>query len=893
MYKRQHLLWELGTSGHSLLLNLGASTLPGALQQRVDDAIKQYREERNPNDLIFRDRSLVNFAVDQDLVYMTTRLAGSDTAFLPFNQGSGGAGKRGGKGNPLNPQGHKTSYLWEDAWQYDNWLDLMGFFTHTEDVVDDDGRKTGERLTIFPRYHQWDAVRKLTALTAAAGVGRNALVEHSAGSGKSNTIAWLAYRLSTLHTAPSEEEMGDEIIAAGHRPDEPYFHKVVVVSDRRVLDRQLRDTIAGFDHTPGSVVKIDRDSEQLRAALEGIEARIIITTLQKFSVISEAVTRLAGSRFAIIVDEAHSSQTGEAAKDLKAVLSGLSGEEALQAAEALEARAEESAADSEDILYQEALARSAVSRGRRDNISYFAFTATPKPKTLQLFGERIVGPDGLEVCEPLHLYSMRQAIEEGFILDVLKNYTTYATYYRLANGLGSEDPEVPKGKAAATLARFVSLHPTNFSQKVEIIVEHFRAVTSHKIGGKAKAMVVTRSRLHAVRYKLAIDKYITDKGYDEIKTLVAFTGSVPDPDIPGSDFTESHMNGFAPDSLPKEFERGEYQVLVVAEKYQTGFDQPLLHTMYVDKLLSGVRAVQTLSRLNRTRLGKNDTFVLDFVNSAEDIQGHFRPFFEQTTAAPTDPNVLYNLRDRILRAAIIHPDEQAAAVKAMMSRDPSRSQSVYALTGPAVERFHEMQDAEEREDTRTAIRDFVRAYAFLGQIVPFTDTALEELYYYCRVLSPLLAGEKDDGGIDVSDAAVLTHLRIELLAECDMSLEPTDVEPLSGMRGGGRGKAAQTPLERLSEVIEHMNERFGMNLGEADAVYFEQQRVHLAGDEDVIQIARNNDFDQFAIVFERMVTESIIERRAANENLFRAFFSDAVFRRMVTEWLAAEVYATV
>jgi len=524
--------------------------------QSVEDAMAQYRSDRNPHDLIFRARTLVHFAVDPHRVAMTTRLAGQDTVFLPFDQGSGGAGNRGTAGNPPSVKGYQTAYLWEQVWQRDAWLDLLGSFVHVED-----GK------VLFPRFHQWHAVRSIVAATYTAGAGVDRLIQHSAGSGKSNTIAWTAHSLSRLHGSD----------------DQPVFDKVVVITDRKVLDRQLQDTVAGLEHTPGTIVRIDEDSKQLRDALTGNAARVIITTLQKFPVVVEIAkkkaaegesTQIVGQRFAVIVDEAHSSTSGDSVSQLKKVLGGGA---ALAEAEAHEAAAE--------TAYEPdaALLASAQNRGKQSNLSFFAFTATPKPKTLETFGE--VSPDGLK--RPFHTYSMRQAIAEGFILDVLASYTTYGVYYKLANAHPRNDPELESSKGRAALARFASLHPYQLDAKAEVIIEHFRQKSAGKIDGQAKAMVVTRSRLHAVRTKQALDAYITKKGYSTgdrpLRTLVAFSGTVVDPEAPDVPLTETGMNGFPESQLPKRFHGDEYQVLVVAEKYQTGFDEPLLHTMYVDK----------------------------------------------------------------------------------------------------------------------------------------------------------------------------------------------------------------------------------------------------------------------------------------------------------------------
>lgn len=877
-------------------------------QQTVQHAMRQYQKDRTPADLIFRGRAVVHFAVDPHQVYMTTRLAGEKTRFLPFNQGSGGAGCKGGAGNPHNPTGYDTAYLWERVWQRDAWLGLLGGFVHVEDVRDEDGKKTGQRRTLFPRFHQWHAVQALLQATRGAGPGVNRLIEHSAGSGKSNTIAWAAHQLSRLHTPHLEAELTEQIRQSGLSTDQPIFSKVIVITDRVVLDRQLQDTVAGFEHTPGTIVKIDQDSTQLRSALAGNTARVVITTLQKFPVVAEIAAKqgggVAGHRFAVIIDEAHSSTSGDAMKDLKKVLGGRSNgsgtngtrqdtwvtdDEAtdhLTVAEIAEARIEDGSDDATDLI-----AASMTARGSQRNLSFFAFTATPKPKTLELFGETVTGPDGSPVKTAFHLYSMRQAIEEEFILDVLANYTTYDTYYRLANSApGGDDPEVPKGKAAATLARFVSLHPTNLAQKAEIIVEHFRQKTAGKIGGRAKAMVVTRSRLHAVRYKQVIDEYIKAKGYDtgpgSVAALVAFSGTVTDPDNETVTYTEPLMNGFGEAQLPKRFAGDDYQVLIVAEKYQTGFDQPLLHTMYVDKKLAGVRAVQTLSRLNRTHPGKSDTFVLDFANKAEDIQASFEPFFEETTATATDPNLLYNLETTIQQALVIDPDEQAAAVQALLTGGSQNQKTIYANLGPAVTRFINL-DEDDQATFRDALNDYVRAYSFLAQVMPWTDPDLESLYLYGRALLPLLPKAPDDPLPQISDSVLLTHLRTEARGEAEnLSLTAGSTEPGVALPGGGTGKAYQSPLEKLSQLIADMNQRFGMNLTDVDLVWFEQQKLVIEADEHMRVVALNNDRDQFRVVLDKFAEDAIIERHEANGVLFDAFFAKPDFRQMFMDYLA-------
>jgi type I restriction enzyme R subunit len=506
-----------------------------------------------------------------------------------------------------------------------------------------------------------------------------------------------------------------------------------------------------------------------------------------------------------------------------------------------------------------------------------------------LFGERIISATGEPVFVAFHQYSMRQAIEEQYILDVLKNYTTYKTYYKLANSLGSTDLEVPKGKAASALARYASLHPTNLSQKAEIIVEHFRANTATKIDGSAKAMVVTRSRLHAVRYKQAIDAYIAEKNYKDVRTLVAFSGTVYDPDVSGSEYTEHLMNAIKSSAIPEEFAKS-YQVLVVAEKFQTGFDQPLLHTMYVDKKLNGITAVQTLSRLNRIHPDKEDTFILDFVNDAEEIQEAFRPYYEETTAVPTDPNILFNLQQRILDAKIIHKDEMRLAVDGILKATTAGSSALKANTDTAVERWNLLDD-ESKADFKSLCRKYVYAYSFLSQIVPYKNLDLEELYYYTKMLERRLLLGTGGGTVDIDDSVVLTHLRTQITAQnVDLSLSGGSEDPLDPSVSETTGSKKEDDKELLSRLIADLNERFGLNLTDADRIWFEQQQQHYANDPDLMEVARANDYDNFEMHFVPLVADGLIERHEANEDLFKAFFNQPDFQRMMTRALSMSLY---
>jgi type I restriction enzyme R subunit len=854
--------------------------------QNVKDAMKQYRFDRKPNDLIFSKRSLVNFAIDENDVFMTTKLQGASTVFLPFNQGTAGGGNAGGKGNPLDPNGEKTRYFWHEVLQRDNWLRIIGSYVHLAFLVDENtGKKSGEKVIVFPRFHQWHAVESLLSKTLQTGPGVNRLAQHSAGSGKSNTISWLAHRLSVLHTP--HKINSDSIWEKGFAEDESVFDKVIVVTDRRVLDQQLRDTVSSFDHQPGSIVSIREDmgskSGQLVEALKTTASRIIITTIQTFPVIAETAVELKGTRFAVIVDEAHSGQSGDTAKDLKLVLGG-NESDSLEKAEEFDSKNA-----LVDMSFDELLERSLKARGKAENITFFAFTATPRSKTLEMFGERITAPNGEEMFIASHQYSMRQAIEEQYILDVLTNYTTYKTYYRLANNLGSGDLELPKGKAAAALARFASLHPTNLSQKAEIIVEHFRANTAHKINGKAKAMVVTRSRLHAVRYKQAIDNYIKEKNYSDVRTLVAFSGTVFDPDNPSLEYTENSMNPIKGKEIPKEFAKS-YQVLIVAEKFQTGFDQPLLHTMYVDKKLEGIAAVQTLSRLNRINPGKEDTFVLDFANDAEFIRESFKPYYESTTGTPTDPNILFDLKQRILNRNILHVDEIEKAVSGILKGNKEGSSMLKANTDPAVGRWNQL-DEDDKIAFKGDCKKFVSAYSYMGQIVPFSDEELEKLYFYLKMLVRRLLLDDNTGGVDIDDSVVLTHLRTEIASQNeDLSLDQGTEEPLTPAINIHSSTGRMTDSELLSRLIEALNDRFGTNLTEVDRVWFEQQQIHHANNPELKEVAMANDYDNFAMFFEPKIETDLIERHEANEDLFKAFFNQPDFKKMMTDALSRSLY---
>ena len=839
--------------------------------QTIEEARRQYKRDRDPREPIFefKRRTLVHFAVDTESVLMTTRLAGAATHFLPFNKGCDGAA-----GNPPDPAGrtYRTAYLWEEVLQRDSFLDLMARFIHlqTEEKRDDQGRKVRTEAMIFPRYHQLQAVRKLVAAARSEGVGHNYLVEHSAGSGKSNTIGWLTHRLASLHDVANQR----------------VFDSVIVVTDRVVLDQQLQDTIYQFEHKRGVVQRIDESSRQLAEALENA-VPVIITTLQKFPFVSLQLLKLAEERgasgtgtlatrrCAVIIDEAHSSQGGETATDLKEVLGG---EGLLE--EAQKRAAEEGRDDMEELF------RSMAKRGRQANLSFFAFTATPKHKTLAVFGR-----DG----QPSHRYTMRQAIEEEFILDVLKHYTTYATYFKLLKAC-EDDPNVERKKAAQALARFMRLHPHNIAQKTAVMVEHFQTVTRHKIGGRAKAMVVTGSRLEAVRYKQGFDRYIKEKGY-AIKSLVAFSGMVQDDKLAKVTYTEVGMNlGIREKELPEKFATQEYHVLLVAEKYQTGFDQPLLHTMFVDKRLAGLQAVQTLSRLNRIHPFKEDTFVLDFVNDREEIREAFKTYYEGAEMGEqVDPARMYAIKGE-LDASGIYLDEEVERFCVVYFKPKQRQsamdhQAMNAALDPAVSRFSVRQkdNEEEAELWRGKVQAFRNLYGFLSQVIPYQDSDLERLYVFLRHLAAKLPRRRSGPAYQFDDEVRLEYYRLQKISEGSITLQDGDARRLDGPTEVGSGLVRPQPVP-LSQLIDVVNERFGTDFNQADQLFFDQIVEAAMADDGLRQAAAVNPGDKFELVFRNLLERLFVERMDQNEEIFVRFMNDARFQKIVTAWMASEAY---
>jgi len=865
--------------------------------QNWHHAVRQYKEDRDPHAPLFdfKKRALVHFAADPDEIRMTTRLAGEKTHFLPFNRGSHPGEIICGTGNPQHDSGYRTGYFWEDVLRFESFLDILGHFMFLEKKEEkvDDGRGGHRWVTketmIFPRYHQLDAVRQLVATACKEGPGRNYLIQHSAGSGKTNSISWLSHRLASLHDTH----------------DAKIFDCVVVITDRQVLDRQLQDAIYQIEHAQGVVKAIDQDAKQLASALiDG--TKIVITTLQKFPFVLRGLLHVAGAdsqqeatpeekqqaqaweaeiakrRYAVIVDEAHSSQTGETSRELKAILGVTAQSENI-----------EDEPDWEDRLNQVM-----QSRGRQPNLSFFAFTATPKGKTLELFGRK--GAKGLP--EAFHLYSMRQAIEEGFILDVVKNYTTYATYYRLIKAI-EDDPNLPKKKAARALAKFMSLHPHNIEQKTEVIIEHFRQKVRGHLSGRGKAMVVTSSRLHAVRYMQAFERYIAQNKITDVRPLVAFSGTVKDPET-DLEYTEPGMNTdcvsgkpISERQLPERFASLDYQVLLVANKYQTGFDQPLLCAMYVDKRLDGVQAVQTLSRLNRKIPGKENPFVLDFVNKAEDIYRAFKPYYDATSLQEgSDPQQLENLKHDLDAAQVYFWSEVEAFArifyKPLAQQAAQDHAEMLRHLQPAVDRFKTMDDEVKRSEFREKLNGYVNIYSFMSQIIPYGDPALEMLYSFGRFLLPYLPLDRDTERVKISDEVGLQFYRLQRIYSGEIKLREGDPEGVKSPTDVGTGKAKDEKVP-LSEIIKVLNERFGTNFTDEDRFFFEQIREKATANEQVVKRRRANPFDKFQLGLRQLIEDLMIQRMADNDKIVTRYMDDKEFGNAAFAVLSKAIYESI
>ncbi|QDI75225.1 type I restriction endonuclease subunit R [Leisingera aquaemixtae] len=805
--------------------------------QTFKHAEAQYRKDRSPGGeplLTFKRGAIVHFAVDPDNVSMTTRLMNGKTRFLPFNRG-----RDGGAGNPDVPGENRAAYLYKDlpgakaVFSREVLLDLIGRFIHLE-------RSGGKEVLIFPRFQQMDAVRRVLTDARVNGAGQNYLIQHSAGSGKSNTIAWTAHQIINLH---------DEA-------DQPLFDTAIIVTDRLVLDRQLQNTISGFAQTEGVVKKIDGTSRDLKQAIEQGK-RIIITTIQKFG--TEHLAAISGqssNNFAVIIDEAHSSQSGKAAQAMSDALT----------------REKTSSEDIEDMI----LAHQAA-RGPQKNISFLAFTATPRNVTLERFGR--VGEDGHP--HPFHLYSMRQAIEEGFILDVLQNYMTYSAYYQLEKAI-EEDPAFKGRNAQRAVARYASLHATTIAQKVEIIIEHFRRHVRSELDGQAKAMVVTQSREHAFRYWQQIKAYIDKNRYSDLQALVAFSGDLR---IDDNDWTEAAANGFPETELPQRFDTDDYQVLVVAEKYQTGFDQPKLVAMYVDRKLAGLQAVQTLARLNRTYSGKERTFVLDFQNTMDEIRDAFAPFFEATELEErTDLNQIYDLESRISSSTYIIRGDVERFAEAFFKGNLSGHDRIRleGLVKEAVGRFEMDDDEAQQEEFRQLLRSYTRFYSFVAQIVALGDPWLEKLFAYVSWLSRLLPSREVPADISITeDMLQLSAFRVQKREEGSASLQPGDATQLAAITEFGANRYSEEEERSLSEIIVSFNERHGTNFSREDFLRFERVNRDIMDDE-MTDMMRNNPADVVYGAFERAFFQGMVRMFQQDNEMRSAVMTDKVARDQAT-----------
>lgn len=850
--------------------------------QSLEDAVYQYKKDRDPAPkgkpaeplLKFPSGALVHFAISSSRVKMTTKLDGLKTFFLPFDLGD-----EGGAGNPLNPSGHRTAYLWEEVWQRDSLLEILGRYM----VAELDKKKQIAKL-IFPRYHQLAVTRKLKEAVLEEGPGHKYLIQHSAGSGKTNSIAWSAHFLADLHDADNKK----------------VFDTVIVVSDRKVIDGQLQDVIDSFERTKGIVATIKGDkgskSGELAEALSGSK-KVVVCTIQTFPFALEEVRRLSaseGKRFAVIADEAHSSQTGEAASKLKQVLS----------AEEQQEIEETGTISSEDVLAAEM-----ASRASDKGITYIAFTATPKAKTLELFG-RLPDPtkpagEG-NLPQPFHVYSMQQAIEEGFILDVLKNYTSYKVAFKLANaGKEFADSEVERSTATRELMNWVRLHPHNISRKVQIVVEHFRETVQPLLGGNAKAMVVVGSRLEAVRWQLAINGYIQEQGYP-MRTLVAFSGEVDDkksapeplkenssllnPDLKGRDIREA-------------FREDIYQILLVASKFQTGFDQPLLCGMYIDKRLAGIQAVQTLSRLNRCHPGKEDTFILDFVNEPDDILAAFKTYYATAElSGVTDPELILTLRAKLDALGYYDENEIERVVKVVLDPKAKQKQLEAAITPVAdrlLKRYNAAKQAyklaveekddktvDEAKDTMEAllmfrgdIGTYVRAYTFLSQIFDYGNTDFEKRAIFFKHLVRLLKFGREREGVDLSEVT-MTHHRLWNKGKRNLALSGQDAPKLDPLTEAGSGSVQEKEKALLSEIIEKLNDLFGGDTTDGDQLSYANTVAEKALESETLQKqAANNSKEQFANSPDlgSEIMEAIMESMEVQEELSkRALGSPAI-----------------
>ena len=854
-------------------------------------AINQYKHDRNSKEFAFRlnHRFLIYFAVDLDEVWMTTQLRDEKTRFMPFNKGSNGAGVNSGAGNPENPNGYKTSYLWEEVLQRDSLLDLLHrFFSYVkedEETTDRNGnlKTVTKNKIIFPRYHQYDVVKKIIADVKEKGPGFNYLIQHSAGSGKSNSIAWVAYRLASLH----------------NNNNKPIYDSVIVVTNRIVLDNQLQDTINSFEHVPGLVEAIDnkKHSRDLASALND-RKRIIITTIQKFIFAQKDIQAFTDRNFAIIIDEAHQGQSGESAKTLRRSLINTKYE--------VKEVAEEEGLDEAEIdldnLYHSAL----LGQGQHKNQSFFAFTATPKKDTVNKFGRR--SPDTYNIV-PFHIYSMKQAIEENFILDVLSNYTTIQEAFRIIK-ISEDNPELIEGEASKALFKYYKKHGYTISQKTEMIMANFLQNCRYQIGGKGKAMVVADSRTNAVRYYFAIKKYIKDhpEACEGTNVCIAFSGDVTVDDLPKENqpFNEQTMNKdeegkfiTTDKKFRKAFHSSLFNIMVVANKYQTGFDEPYLHSMYIDKKLEGVNAVQTLSRLNRTAPGKNSTFVLDFENTSKDIRDSFLPFYEGTELiGETDLNIVYDLRNKIKEYMLYNLDDIKKFV-AILSANQGTKQSSIALgklknyLNEVIKRFTEL-DNKNKEIAREYLRKFSNTYSYITQLVRINDKELFEEYLLVSHLNKVLP-ERENEGVDIDDKIKLEYA--SLIETFNGAILLDEKPPIQTINNNIKVTNKENKYDTLESIINKVNDQFGSNFTENDRVIIEGIYKMFINDKEVVKYrkyAKDNSPEMFVkSLFPEKFKEIVTECFINNNESFQKLFNDPEFYEKVKNVMANELYKTL
>ncbi|UNL85271.1 type I restriction endonuclease subunit R [Priestia koreensis] len=829
-----------------------------AAGQSYQDAIYQYRVDRNPKTRLFMFKAgvLVNFAMDLEEVYMTTKLAGNSTFFLPFNMGSG-EGVYAGAGNPAFEDNYSVSYMWEDILTKDTVLDLISKFVFMETKESEDpttGKIKKSESIIFPRFHQLDVIRQLLGDVRENRTAQNYLIQHSAGSGKTNSIAWLAHRLTSLHDADSKV----------------IFNNVIIITDRVVVDRQLQKAILGLEHKAGFIRVMDDKctSADLAIALKG-NTKIVATTIQKFPYIVDSVVGLKDKRFAVIIDEAHSSTAG---KDMAAVTKTLGS-------------GEQNSRDVQDMIVDE-IARN----GKQANVSMFAFTATPKPTTLQLFGR--LNKKGQR--EAYHIYSMKQAIEEGFILDVLQNYTTYNTFYQINKEI-EDDPRCKTTEAKRQIARFVELHDTNIAQRIEVIVEHFRTSVMTELGGMAKAMVVTASRQGAVKYRQTLEEYITKRGYTDIKALVAFSGKVKLPGEDETEYNETSMNGFPEDRLTKEFDKDDYKVLLVANKYQTGFDQPKLCAMYVLKKLKGVTAVQTLSRLNRICPPfEKKTFVLDFVNSYEEIKDAFAPYYTTTLLSNSvTPTAIYDLEAKIDAYTILDPDDIDKA-NDLLYKDNISSKDKQKLTFyfKKARNMIEQYDLLKQQEIVALMRNFVRFYEFLLQVSSFEDVHLHKKYNFITYLQSYINIKHPGGGYNLDGKIKATNFvqkkdeeykKPKLVAQPVMKLPTADSFGLT-----------EAKEERLSHIIAEINSRTGKTYDNDVAVKAMLQIRDILMKSDKLKTsAKNNTVKDFEFSYFDNTDDALIEGLSQNQDFFSLLLGNDEIKKQVLGIFTDEIYKSL